>query len=980
MANRQKPQSARSQTPETKPLAGLVQATILDVYAPASVATNRQHAALYFCGPVERYLQIPPGEPRQDLLAMAREGLRPMLREAIARAFNGGRPVRVHGGKQAGVTIDVRPLEDDLALVSFIDEPPQAGEPASADAARGYAEAIVDTIREPLAVIDQGLRVVSVNTAFTSAFGLTLKSLQGQSLGDLGNGILRDKALHAMLARVARARVETDTLELEVERPNGGLRVWKATARGFIPAPAEPPMILLVLNDITDRQHILHRQMQMMLDALPGAVIAVDDQRLIRFVNHLVEPLFGYGPGELTGRSIEVLVPAALRPRHEQLHAAYMAQMPAARQMGAALNISGMNKDGGEIPLKIGLSPVTTSDGTLVLATILDLREQKASEARLWEAMAEADRANQAKSRFLAAASHDLRQPLQTIGLLLGVLAKRTAGPEAQAIVGKLENTIAGMSELLDTLLDINQIESGGLKPEITDFAVAGFFTRLSDLYGPIAAAKGLELRVVPSSAAIHSDHHLLERVVGNLLSNAIKYTDRGRILLGCRRRGGKLRIEVWDTGIGIPEESTAKVFEEFHRLNPEDSSRFGLGIGLYIVQRLALLLEHTVEVRSHPGRGTMFAVVAMAGDQAALSRAARAEQAGPGARPPAILLVEDDPNQLESLRLLLETEGYRVMAVRTGEEALALAHNARNQPDLIVADYNLPGGMNGLQVIKAVRGGLGAQIPALIVSGDKSTPARQAFAASAQAFITKPVKAAEFMATLAALVETVRPGWAGKPPMNYAPAATASTDGAEIGVVDDDPGVCDAIRRTLEMEGHKVDTYASCEAFLAEPDHGKYRCLVVDVGLGERGMDGLELQHRLKEEHIGTPVIFVTGSGDLPKAVKAIRDGAEDFLLKPVKGAELYASVSRALAHLASEGSNHARQQETGARLATLTARERQVMERIAAGEASKVIAADLRISQRTVEHHRQSVMRKMAVKSLAALVRKIGLHAPAG
>ncbi|GLR66889.1 hypothetical protein GCM10010909_15690 [Acidocella aquatica] len=1184
--------AVRSKMPQP-PLAELVERKILEVYAPASVVTNRQHIALYFSGAIDRYLQVAPGEPQQDVLSMAREGLRPMLRETIGSAFRGKRPVSVHGvrckhgSKQVKVTIEAQLIDDDLALVSFIDEPPDMSgmaEPSTGDAvhsaafaemqqeladtrkelnrtirelrrtnedmmaaneeavslneellsaneeletskeelqslneelttlngqlrqsldqqqqistdlanllnssgvatlfldsqlnikvfnpamqslfaiiekdigrpiadllpkfadpnllqdaiqarsngapierevqaqsgtwylrtvlpyrtasgdiqgevvtftdvsqlktatltaaaARSYAEAIVDTIREPLAVVDLAMKVLSVNTAFAISFGLTIEAIQGKTLSEAGIGILRHKKLHELLARVSRNQSGTGAAELEVEQPNGGLRVWRATARNFAPAPAEPPMILLVLNDITDRQLILHRQMQMMLDALPGAVVAVDDQRLIRFVNHLVEPLFGYSPGELAGQNIEVLLPTALRARHEQLHSDYMAQMPTARQMGVGLDIKGLTRGGGEIPLEIGLSPVATSDGTLILATILDLRGQKAAETRLREAMAGADRANQAKSRFLAAASHDLRQPLQTIGLLLGVLAKRTAGPEAQAIVGKLENTISGMSELLDTLLDINQIESGGVRPDITDFAVAGFFTRLSDLYGPIAAAKGLELRVVPSSAVIRSDHHLLERVVGNLLSNAIKYTDRGRILLGCRHSGNKLRIEVWDTGIGIPEESTAKVFEEFHRLNPEDSSRFGLGIGLYIVQRLALLLDHKIEVRSHSGKGTMFAVIAAAGDQAAWPRTARREQAISGAKPPTILLIEDDPNQLESLRLLLETEGYRVLAVRKGEEALALADNAEGQPDVIAADYNLPGGMNGLQVIKGLRSGLGVQIPALIVSGDKSASARQAFKASAQAFITKPVKAAELLATLAALVETVRPGWSGKQLMNYPVSATASTAGAEIGVVDDDPGVCDAIRHTLEAEGHKVDTYASCEAFLAEPDHGKYRCLVVDVGLGDRGIDGLELQRLLKEEHINTPVIFVTGSGDLPKAVKAIRDGAVDFLLKPVKGTELYASVSRALAHVASEGSNHAKQQETDARLATLTARERQVMERIAAGEASKVIAADLRISQRTVEHHRQSVMRKMAVKSLAALVRKVGLRTP--
>ncbi|HQT47246.1 MAG TPA: response regulator, partial [Acidocella sp.] len=254
------------------------------------------------------------------------------------------------------------------------------------------------------------------------------------------------------------------------------------------------------------------------------------------------------------------------------------------------------------------------------------------------------------------------------------------------------------------------------------------------------------------------------------------------------------------------------------------------------------------------------------------------------------------------------------------------------------------------------------------------------AFKESVQAFITKPVKATELLAALGALVETAKPGWSGKQPKNHAAPPTKTAARGEIGVIDDEPPLCDAIRQMLEAEGHKVDTYYSCEAFLASPAHHQYRCLIVDVGSGNRGMGGLELQHRLKAEHIDTPVIFVTGSGDLPKAVKAIRDGAVDFLVKPVKGAELYASVTLALEHVATENTSSALQQDTAARLATLTDRERQVLERILSGEVSKVIAANLAISQRTVEHHRQSIMRKMAVKSLAALVRKIDLRPPVG
>ena len=1176
-------------------LADLVERKILEAYAPAAVATNEQFAALYFSGPINRYLQIAPGEPTQDVLSMANEVLRPKLREAIARAFRAKRPVSVHGvrGKpgssQAKVTIEVQQIADDLVLVSFIDEPPSAGgaeqaeggdghaaalaelqeelagtrkelnrtirelrraneemlatneeavslneellsaneeletsqeelqslneelttlngqlretleqqqqtstdlanllnssgvatlfldchlnikvfnpamqslfaiidkdagrpiadllpkfsdpdllqdailarskgvpiqrevhaesgawylrtvlpyrtesgdiqgevvtftdvsqlKQATLDAAvaRGYAEAIVDSIREPLVVLDTSHRILSVNAAFEANFGMTSQDIRNKEPRETRINLLLQPKLHELLGRARENQATIETIELDVNGPGGGAQVWRATARRFHPAATVRPMILLTLEDITDQRHVLRQQLQMMIDAMPGAVLAVDDQRRISFVNAQVEPLFGYRPEELAGQQIDMLLPAALRARHVQLHTAYLAGSSAPRPMGSGLDLTGLTKDGEEIPLDIGLGPMPTAGGLMVLAVIHDLRAQKQGEIILREAVAAADSANLTKSRFIAAASHDLRHPLQTLGLLLGVLMKRTNDPDSRTIIGKLEDAIAGMAELLDTLLDVSQIDAGVIKPDIADVQAGAVFARLSETFAPMAAAKGLKLRVVPSCAVIRSDGHLFERIVGNLLSNAIKYTDHGGILLGCRRQGGKIRVEVWDTGIGIPESSTKAVFEEFYRLNPDDSARFGLGLGLYIVRRFAAFLDHTIEVRSQPGKGTMFAVVVAPSGVARQWQLPAGAAAQAGSSPPAILLIEDDPKQLDSLRLLAESEGYRILVARTGAAALALVRNAGNRPDAIVADYHLPDGMTGLQIIKELRSALAAQVPALILSGDKSAPARAAFEASAQAFITKPVKAAELLARLRALVETVRPGWFDRRRPSFAmePAVPPSTDAA-ICVIDDDPGVCDAMQRTLEAEGHHVAAYHSAEMFLADHNRAKCRCLVVDVGLSNRGLNGLELQSRLKAEHSSAPIIFVTGTRDLPKAVKAIRDGAVDFLQKPVSNAELCASVAQALAGAASDNQSLATQNEAAACLAMLTERERQVMVCMVAGEASKIIAADLGISQRTVEHHRQSIMRKMGVKSLAALVRKVGLTRPAG
>jgi two-component system CheB/CheR fusion protein len=606
-----------------------------------------------------------------------------------------------------------------------------------------------------------------------------------------------------------------------------------------------------------------------------------------------------------------------------------------------------------------------------------DFIERHRFEEALQKAKAAADQANQAKSRFLAAASHDLRQPLQTFGLLYGLLAKRMPDPEAQRILAKLDDTVADMATLLDTLLDINQIEGGAIKPELAVFPVSALLKRLRDEFAPLAASKLLKLHIVPSSIAIGSDRRLLQRMLSNLLSNAIKYTDRGKIVVGCRRRGDTLRIEVWDTGIGIPAQNIDRVFDEFYRVDRTDSTRFGLGLGLYIVRRFAELLGHKVEVRSTAGKGTMFALTVPIANSAPAAGGRGDKQ---NASAPSILLIEDDSTQLHALRELLELEGYVVVATRTGEEALSqLGGPAPIRPDVVIADYNLPGALTGVKVVDLVRTELGAQVPALIVSGDKSLATLRAFEASGHAIITKPVRAADLLAAVDALVKTAKPEWRGINKLQTAmPSASSAAVEADIAVIEDEPGVRDAFRMMLEEAGHRVATYASGEAFLGDPGHSRFRCLVVDLTLP--GIDGLELQSRLKSERAGAPIIFVTGSGELPTAVKAMREGAADFLQKPVRRAELSESVKRALKKGGQGAADRAEHENVARRISTLTGRERQVMEQMLAGKATKNIAAELGISQRTTEHHRQAVMRKIGAKSLAMLVRMVLPHLPGG
>ena len=894
--------------------------------------------------------------------------------------------------KQAIVKVHIPPPRPArMANTSFV-IPPQrakrsaqttASEPAGSALASGaawpadpraYANALIEAVDEPLAMFDHGLALLAANEPFHRALGVPDDGTEAQRFDRLRDRLATDARLRGLLMRLLRQPASAGTLELDIEDIGADGRVWEARAQHVRPMPRQRTLVLLTLRDVTDERRIARRQLQLMMEALPGAAIAVGSDGRIRFINARVEAIFGFSADELIGTNVIRLIPQAFRERHVQEQAGFFSR-PEGRPMAAEAEVFGMRRDGREIPLEVSLTPVPMANETLVLAAIHDLRRQKRDEANLREAIAVADRANRSKSRFLAAASHDLRQPLQTIVLLLGVLLRRAADLEIRAIVSKLEDAVSGMSGVLDTLLDVNLIENGNIVPEFTEFPIFDLLARAADAFGPLAAAKGLALRVVPSSSLIRSDRRLLERMLGNLLSNAIKYTDRGRVLLGCRWRGSQLALEVWDTGLGIAAENLESVFEEFHRLNLKDDTRFGLGIGLYVVRRFAELLGHTVEVRSQPGEGTVFAVLVPASRPPTAGRARSSSAAAPpNTRPPSVLLIEDDPMQLDTLRLLLELEGYRVLSARSATEALALARGGSGDgPSLVVADHNLHGSVSGLQVIEQLCQELRHRVPALIVSGDKTAGALRLFAESGHKFISKPVKAYELIAAVTELATTQQSTSAARRTRQVAMALQPPVAEAPlIGVIDDDVGVRDAVRMILEAEGRTVATYPSGEAFFADPAHRSHRCLVVDMGLP--GMDGLTVQGRLRAAQAEVPVIFMSGSDDLPHAMEAMRGGAADFLQKPIRPHDLCSTVARVLVGSEQTAREHVAQREIDQRLATLTDRERQVMGRIVTGAANKVIAADLGISQRTVEHHRQSVMRKTGSRSLAALVRMVG------
>src|ERR1017187_2585641 len=264
------------------------------------------------------------------------------------------------------------------------------------------------------------------------------------------------------------------------------------------------------------------------LDAAPDAMIIIDAFGIIQFTNRQVSALFGYTHDEIIGQSIEKLMPERFRARHTRHREHYVSDVRV-RPMGVGLDLFGRRRDGTEFPLEISLSPIKDADRTLVAAAIRDASGHKRAEAELIVARESADRANQGKSRFLATASHDLRQPLQTLALLNGSLRRLVTDPDAAEALSQQEQAIGAMSRLLNALLDISKLESGAIKPEPTDFSVATLFQELRTEFANIAASKGLQLEVeVGADHQVHSDPSLVEQILRNLVSNAIKYTRQG--------------------------------------------------------------------------------------------------------------------------------------------------------------------------------------------------------------------------------------------------------------------------------------------------------------------------------------------------------------------------------------------------------------------------------------------------------------------
>ncbi len=479
-----------------------------------------------------------------------------------------------------------------------------------------------------------------------------------------------------------------------------------------------------------------------------------------------------------------------------------------------------------------------------IVVTIDDVTERRRVETALKAAKWHAERANLSKSRFLAAASHDLRQRLQTLSLMREILAKKikdNKDEEALQLVTHISETAGALSGELETLTDINQLEAGIVHPEKVNFPINNLLEQLRIEFADHAQAHGLLWHVAPCRLSAWSDPRLLAQMFRNLLSNVLKNMERGKILLGCRQHGDRLRIEVWHTGGGISEGQLQAIFGNSHQI---DNAGCECGLGLAIARRLGDLLGHALIARSRPDSGSVYAI----------------------------------------------------------------------------------------------------EVPR-----------------------TKPVRATELTHLAQSLLTEPR-----QPPVQAGSPLRAQSRGdilqPTIFVVDDEVSVREAMRGLLQEEGWLVEVYPSAEAFL-EADHpGRLGCLVVDARMPRMG--GVELLERLKTEDGGLPAIMITGHGNIRLAVRAMKAGAMAFLEKPVQFDELIVNIERALELTRNSVALSSLRKEAARRIAEMTPRERQVVEMVVEGNPNKQIAYVLGISQRTVETHRATAMKKIGARTISELI----------
>ncbi|CAO3454319.1 hypothetical protein [Azospirillum argentinense] len=606
---------------------------------------------------------------------------------------------------------------------------------------------VLESTTDAVAELDRSWRVVFVNER-----ARTLLPDSGDAVGRNGRQAFAELMAGESGRTLQKAMEHREAVEFETQGPRSG--IWFAV-RAF---PSRKGLALY-FRDATERRRLedertlLTRQLEeerslltAILDHLPSGLLVAEapSGRIVK-VNDTALSLLG-GP----------LPPAAgcgcdgtRACNGGACFGEGRCPLSRALRMGETVEQEDMpytRPDGTAMTLSVSATPVRGADGrtTLAICTLRDVGERKAMELALQRAKEEADEANRAKSKFLAAASHDLRQPMQSMFLFTGILHRFIRDEQGQRSLEMLERGLDTLKGLLDSLLDVSRLDAGAVDPRVEPFPLNSLLDEIAASYAPILESKKLAFRIVQDRAAmVLSDRVLLGRMVRNLLENAVKYTERGAVQIAVQVQGGQVRIEVSDTGIGIPPDQLTRIFAEFHQLNnPERDRARGLGLGLAIVQRLSGILDHPVEVKSQPDRGSVFAItvpLAAAETVPAPSPITASAFTGGGEAPRA-LLVDDDAIVLLGLRDMFREWGYEVQIAGSTDEAVAKIEADGRMPDVMLVDYRLREERVGTEAVVRVRAMAGWDVPAVILTGEAGPECETDAAAHGLEVVRKPV------------------------------------------------------------------------------------------------------------------------------------------------------------------------------------------------------------------------------------------------
>lgn len=939
----QRKPNAKASSPAASTLADTCKRKMLEIYAPAGAVINTKNECLFTMGRIGSYLEIAPGYPSSDLFAMTPKTLHTKLRSAIQRCTQQKTSILAHGGEIDDgqgvirrVSIRVEPIEHEgqsLFLLCFVDELD-----VQTTSQNGTAEtADIGRVRE--------LEAELVATRIELNGAISNLELSGQEQKAINEEALSfNEEYQSTNEELLTSKEELQSLNEELTALNSQLQ------------------------ETLEKQRTTSNDLQNILYSTAVATLFLDADLNIRFFTPATKAVFHVIPSDI-GRPLADLRSLAVDTTLiADAKSVLGDQEPLERKIEASGGLWYLRR----------IMPYLNEDRAVegVVITFVDVTEQRNTSEALKLAKREADVANVAKSRFLAAASHDLRQPLQTLSLLQGLLVRRNQDERSGELLARFETTLGAMSGMLNDLLDINQIETGVVKADIVDFGVQPLFTSLRNELTLVAQSQGLDFRVVDSSLFVRTDPLLLEQMLRNLIANAFKYTRTGKVLLGCRRRGNKASIEIWDTGIGIPEAELKSIFDEFHQIDNDARERSkGLGLGLSIVQRLSDLLGHRISVKSRPSKGSVFAIALDRleghGKAPMANRPAKSDTSvAKITRTGKILVVEDDAEIRTLLEQLLSDEGYTVSSTPDGPSALSYITSGLATPDLILTDYNLPGGMNGVEVVSEIRKSLKSDVPAIVLTGDISTKTLAHISSTNVIQLNKPITLKAVTTLIMRLLET-KP--APEKPAADTPEGTvakaAMADEPVVYVVDDDEDLRNSLCQMIEEHGLSAATYESGEAFLAHSNPKQPGCILVDAYLP--GMTGVELLKAIKQSGRKLGAIMITGHSDVQMAVDAMKAGASEFIEKPIRPTALLEIIDSTIAQSRDQTETLARAALAVKQINSLTARQKEIMELVLAGHPSKNIAADLHISQRTVENHRASIMTKTKSKSLPALAR---------